>query len=90
MTGCYREGCGQGDPQSKKDDQPESDRAFVVIPVFLATLAFFLPARPSGWGVRFPFSEKMFFMGVTLSRREFEVKMVGLPRKCRCSEAIVD
>ena len=31
--------------------------------LFLSPSLFLLPARPLEWGVRFPFSEKMFFMG---------------------------
>jgi len=69
MTGCYRQGRGQDDPQSEKDDQPEGDHAFVVIPVFLPLLAFFAASEAFRVGREISVIRKDAFHGaVALSR----------------------
>jgi hypothetical protein len=91
MTGCYHQGRSQEDPQSEKDDQPEIDQALVIIPVVLATLAFFAASEAFRAGREISvFRKDAFHVAVAISRREFEEKIVGLQRKCRCSEATVD
>jgi hypothetical protein len=63
----------------------------VVIPVILATLAFFAAGEVFRVGREISVFRKDAFHGaVALSRRVSEKKIVGLQRKCRCSEAIVD
>ena len=70
MTAYYREGCGQYDPQSEKEDQPDSDHAFVVIPLILATFAFFAASEGFRVGRKISVIRKdAFHWAVALSRK---------------------
>ena len=63
----------------------------MVIPVIFAALAFAAASEAFRVGREISVFRKDVFHGaMALSRTESEEKIVGLQRKCRCSEAIVD
>jgi hypothetical protein len=64
MASCCRQGRGQDDPQSKENDQPEIDHAFVVLADEVVRVRRKTPI----------FRKDTFHRAVALSRREFEKK----------------